>query len=759
MRTLVLTALPCLALAAVYPPDPGPIDREKLLVETAYVRSLDQAAVRRLVPAQSGLFFVGCPNCNAGRQEGQLVWSPERPDEVSCQYCQHRYPSTKYPMDKFVEVRNPRGQPQRYPYWEDASGYRYFFAARRDDLVRGYLATQTRNLALLWVKTGDRSYAQRAGWLLTRFAEVFPGWSYHYDYPFRQKRIFSGAAPSDPQVPALRMARWTWWVYNDMPEPLLDAWDWIREAGVVDAANARRIESDLFRSAAEEQMSRPEENSNMSPRLWRSLVRAGRILGEPRYADEPSARLQRFLKDRFYYDGSWSEGAPSYAAQTINGLRDVLRLRGEDADPPELKQAGRAFAKLHFPDGRRVPVHDTWWTDRDAPLAQSQPFLLPALGHAGLAGGAGEQQWQAHLTWAGGYGHQHADRLSLILWARGRELLSDLGYTHTRYRPWTLATVAHNTVVIDEQNQEMRGADGSLRFFDVGHKRVQVVSADGERAYPELAKRYRRTLVAVDGRYLVDWFEVEGGSIHDYFLHGDADRAGDVTLPGPSQAVPDRAAWTPTKNEGEIARIQEPHYAYGFLRAQREMRAERTGFVTVGMPEGLRIHFLAEPGDRLYAGKNPSIRGAGEDDARLEQVMRGFFRARRQGGQSRFASVIEITPGAVRKVERTAKGVRVNGAEEIEIEADSVKVPALGYALPPVRSGRLRSIGPGGVTVEGREQPPAGKLLTLTTGDGWVYPLLDEGFEAFTWDGASRTLRLRGFPLRTHTGDVRVEWR
>ena len=44
-----------------------------------------------------------------------------------------------------------------------------------------------------------------------------------------------------------------------------------------------------------------------------------------------------------------------------------------------------------------------------------------------------------------------------------------------------------------------------------------------------------RTLVVVDAgagrRYAVDLFEVEGGRTHDYFLHGDADDAGDARRP------------------------------------------------------------------------------------------------------------------------------------------------------------------------------------------------------------------------------------
>jgi hypothetical protein len=69
----------------------------------------------------------------------------------------------------------------RFPYWEDAKGYRYFFRARRDSLVRDYLASRARDLAQLYVATKDRAHARRAALLMHRFAEVFPGWCYHYE--------------------------------------------------------------------------------------------------------------------------------------------------------------------------------------------------------------------------------------------------------------------------------------------------------------------------------------------------------------------------------------------------------------------------------------------------------------------------------------------------------------------------------------------------------------------------------------------------
>ena len=96
--------------AAVFPARVTQADIPRLLESTAWGRSLDEAALFKLVPERSGLHFVGCPNCNGGRQEDQLTWSPERPDEVSCRYCNHRYPSDRYPMRDALRARATLGE-------------------------------------------------------------------------------------------------------------------------------------------------------------------------------------------------------------------------------------------------------------------------------------------------------------------------------------------------------------------------------------------------------------------------------------------------------------------------------------------------------------------------------------------------------------------------------------------------------------------------------------------------------------------------
>lgn len=58
-------------------------EMEHLLGRTAVVRTMDETELSSIVPIQSGLYFIGCPNCNSGRQEGQLIWTIDRPNEVT----------------------------------------------------------------------------------------------------------------------------------------------------------------------------------------------------------------------------------------------------------------------------------------------------------------------------------------------------------------------------------------------------------------------------------------------------------------------------------------------------------------------------------------------------------------------------------------------------------------------------------------------------------------------------------------------------
>lgn len=873
MRLLLFLGLAAGALAAgpgrapVFPAEAAASTVAALVQSTAFVRGLKESDLEAMVPTQSGLFFVDCPNCESGRQEGQLAWNPEKPEQVYCRYCGHSYPSEKYPDHEQVTVRNPRGEIQHYPYWKNESGYRHFFRARRDDLVRAYLAQQTRDLALLYQSTREPAYARRAALLLNRFAEVFPGWCYHYDYPFQQKEIYSGNVPPEKFRPGYRTARWTWWAYADVPLPLVEAYDWIRWSGELEklsreksADAGARIENDLFRSAAEQVLANREAYTNMSPYAWRTLITLGRVIEEPRYVHEPVSRLRRFMETRFFYDASWPEGSPDYAAMTLTGLERVLRVldgyrtpegfaisadarltgRPLEAEFPLFKRAEAVLARMRFPDGRHLPLHDSWSTTRRDPLTSTRPYLLPAAALACLGGGAGENQAQLLLTWSGGYGHQHADNLSLMLFAHGREMLSDLGYTHTRHRAWTLSTAAHNTVVVDGLSQESGGpeapSDGSLRWFDASDPFVQVVSAEGQRGYPAKAPLYRRSLMLVDAgdgrRYAVDLFEAKGGRVRDYFLHGDADQPASVSAPLDLSPLPTLlpagSDWAPAQNEGEAGLHRRPHWAYGYLRALRAGAAPAEKPLPVlfepaekGSPR-LRVTLIPEAGSRLILGENPAVRGAEDDDSKLDRFMRPFLALRHEkGDRSAFAAVLEpftgkpfITgverlnlPGAslalkVRMGRRTdlivieAQGrvslhegrhpaLFTGRAGLLSLEGEKVRHAYVmgkgGWRRGDFRldcagpsAWKLRGIEKDGLLLDGAAQalPPPGEVIRLVTSDGWTYPfhaasagkaggqvrIRPAEGAPFTWSAETKLLKLLAFPQREHKGDVSIQW-
>ncbi|MBQ2741254.1 MAG: S-layer homology domain-containing protein [Oscillospiraceae bacterium] len=127
-------------------------------------------------------------------------------------------------------------------------------------------------------------------------------------------------------------------------------------------------------------------------------------------------------------------------------------------------------------------------------------------------------------------GHGHLDTLNLGIEAFGLNVAPDNGYPEVastdphRYQ-WMEATVAHNTVTVNEKSQVDIGPHGYPKHFDDAGE-VKVMDIDASGAYTE-TDIYRRTLLMInagdDVSYGVDFFRVKGGYDHIYSFHGLSD--------------------------------------------------------------------------------------------------------------------------------------------------------------------------------------------------------------------------------------------
>jgi hypothetical protein len=122
-------------------------------------------------------------------------------------------------------------------------------------------------------------------------------------------------------------------------------------------------------------------------------------------------------------------------------------------------------------------------------------------------------------------GHIHPAKLGMILFAHGDERVVDPGrlpYGNPIHGQWYRQTIAHNTVVINEQSQEH--APAKLVAFGT-NDRFSLVRAKCERAYPGVV--LDRTLL-LHGNVIIDLFRVtsENEALIDFPLHLRAELMG-----------------------------------------------------------------------------------------------------------------------------------------------------------------------------------------------------------------------------------------
>jgi hypothetical protein len=247
-------------------------------------------------------------------------------------------------------------------------------------------------------------------------------------------------------------------------------------------------------------------------------------------------------------------------------IEQIQRFLLYATDPAIRETAAKAAARL-APEADPPTGAGTWgyWAlyntvDMPGSGGGAEPAEESDLfGRAGLVylrSGEGAERRGAVLRVGPNLPHSHDDGLALMLFARGRALAGDVGYgiygNHV-HLGWATQAVAHNVVVV---NQNGSGAKKLFRYGPGGDilrfgsaPGVSWVEADLARQFaPEDGvKMYRRAVLQIDlspeAFYWVDLFDVDGGTVHDYSLHGPPLKGGTFSIGG-VDPKPIKDAWT-----------------------------------------------------------------------------------------------------------------------------------------------------------------------------------------------------------------------
>ncbi|MFO7947109.1 MAG: heparinase II/III family protein, partial [Armatimonadota bacterium] len=266
-----------------------------------------------------------------------------------------------------------------------------------------------------------------------------------------------------------------------------------------------------------------------------------------------------------------------------------------------------------------------------------ESVVQPGVGWAILRTGSSKSDAAAFIDFGPkGSGHGHADRLNIAYWDFGKEMVTDLGYLGWPHpnRPWMITDMAHNTVIVDGRHQ---GTAGGEILAYAGQGAVQGIIASAPDVYEETEK-YRRNLVFVDHglgkRYLVDLFEVAGGSEHQYVFHADGET---FTAPDLDYAELDGST------------LGEEDAGYGWLRETKQATTDddiACEWITDEEEHfGTRLRMMGQPGTRLVRTKSLGLRNRSTPYAERDLHI---AMARRQGPENAFMSVVDVFKGQPR---------------------------------------------------------------------------------------------------------------
>ena len=215
---------------------------------------------------------------------------------------------------------------------------------------------------------------------------------------------------------------------------------------------------------------------------------------------------------------------------------------------PALNDGGQTDISTYLRGGFKFFPHrkDFQWaaTNRkEGTVPDNVSSAFPYAGHFVMRSGWDEQD--RYLFFDGGpfgYGHQHEDKLNMVVYAHGRVHIVDPGnypYDSSQWRTYVLSTRAHNTVMVDgmEQNQRGKARDEYVVSEPLPHRWISeathdYVSASYDLGYGpdrDTTVTHTRSILYVkpDFWFVTDFLKPSDEKSHSYeaMFHLDADDA------------------------------------------------------------------------------------------------------------------------------------------------------------------------------------------------------------------------------------------
>jgi hypothetical protein len=646
-----------------------------------------------------------------------LTWQPDEPDVIWCPKGHPVDPYKLFPQTGTLEIVGPKGDTQEYPFHDAPDGKRIYLDGEYMDSLRVYyLIEASRTLGLLYQVTGETDYAERAAAITYDFARAVPHWP-------KTHRGRPGIAEEDRFRPVSEYPVYAGIWYDKYHTGtrhmciLAEGYDFIVNAPVWEAldllapgGDARAfIEKELFlysvKDAIRYDIHYPHPDaalSNYIPYQATGFILVGRGVGVPELVHYAYWKLRLLAEKTIMADYVFPESM-SYGGQQIHGIAKASGHGSGYSDPPGflssidgtrfdnmdnrreipiLHNAVETLATMVYPDGNYIQAHDTHHTMRKrkntdieetrpsrTPSGKGRSLIYPSFGHAFLARGGDEtdRHIQAHLHYSGNWGHDHDDMLNFILWSYGEEMISDIGYQLT-YNGFAKTAAGHNLVVVDRNTQAKVSQPGSLVGWHPSPSGLQVLEVSAPEVYPQCST-YRRTLFHIPigeaDNLVLDIFDVEGGSIHEWMAQGScmAEQSLEVSVPTVYHAdsyADDGEPFTPPAHaewEKELLaqglKPKDVNPWYGVFRDVHMGSVEEPFTATFRAEDGrmpdVRMHMIDSGKGDLYTCTVPTLRQCWsnalqiEDHSLVEKFRMPKVVIRREGEhlRSRFVTLWE----------------------------------------------------------------------------------------------------------------------